>query len=124
MTSKPLISFGSCPMAKAAIGLALIAVGLSACNPPSMWRPQQRVVYAGPAYGPPVGRGPALSPAFAPSRPPVYQTETKKICYDRWGREITPQDFRDQGYKFLDGDHCYEIGIDPRPGAKERSRIR
>lgn len=54
--------------------------------------------------------------------PPTYRLPTKNVCYDKWGNEITPADFRAQGYGWRYGDHCWEVGLDPRPRDRGRGR--
>jgi len=72
---------------------------LAGCNPPSMWQ-----------YHP------------ATAFPPVYAAPAKKACHDKWGRQITRQDFHERDYQFAYGDHCYLVGGDPRPISRNRDR--
>ena len=80
----------------------LACLALSACNPPHMWKQTRYVAVQ--------------------SGPPVYGAPAVRVCHDKWGREITRSEFMRRDYQFVYGDHCYDVGQDPRPFAQKRSR--
>lgn len=79
------------------LAIPLACLALSACNPPHMWQqPTVQLVQT----------------------PPIYRGPTRVFCYDKWGREIP------FGVQYSYGQHCHEVGMDPRPLGTGRRRVR
>jgi len=89
--------------------IPLACLALSACNPPHMWTE--------PIYYDTV----IIQQAAGP---PLYRLPTREVCYDKWGRELSSREFQARGYRFEYGDHCWEVGVDPRPLGTGRRRVR
>lgn len=88
------------------IPATLLCLMLGACNHPSVWLEPERAAYP------------------VPLSPPIYPLQVRKVCYNKWGKELTSEDMRARDYRFIYGDHCYEVGADQRAASAGRRAFR